>query len=196
MNIRIDQDAVDLPGDLITWGDVLEWLETDYFKAGQCITRVKFGSDEASRYRDERLCQQELNAIEPIDVESGDFDSVIQESLAEIETELDRVRETGDEIIRRFEAREQDAAYTLLTEYLESIGVLFSVFAQDLGWVHGEGPDPRPRLIGALEEALAQLISAQEHGFWISVCDVLEYEVSPVLDGWKALVNRTRSHVR
>ncbi len=50
-------------------------------------------------------------------------------------------------------------------------------------------------MIASLEQALGELISAQENGFWISVCDVLEYEITPVLDGWKSLVKRTRGHV-
>ena len=47
----------------------------------------------------------------------------------------------------------------------------------------------------SLETALGEQISAQENGFWISVCDVLEYEIAPVLDGWKGLVKRTRGNV-
>ena len=89
----------------------------------------------------------------------------------------------------------QVAAYKELSQFLESIAVLFSVFSKDLGWVFGEAGDTRPALIAALEQALGELISAQENGFWISICDVLEYEITPVMDGWKELIKRTRGNV-
>ena len=195
MNIRINQDPLDVPGQLATWGDLLDWLETDYLKAGQCITRVSFGEQEAMSYRDTGFCGKELAGLEQIDIESGDFDSVVRQSLEELEVELGRVAEAGAGIIRLLETRDREQAYLALTQYLESLAVLFSIFAEDLGWVHGEGGDPRPALIASLEQALAELISAQENGLWISVCDVLEYEIPPVLDGWKSLVQRTRGQI-
>ena len=195
MNIRLNENAVDLPSGLTTWGEALDWLETDYLKAGQCITKVRFGDREASEYREDLLCDQELGAINEIDIESGDFDVVVQESLGELARELDRVTEIGSQIVKLFESRDQEAAYQGLSQYLESVAVLFSVFSEDLGGGFGEAGDTRSVLMASLEEALGQLISAQENGFWISVCDVLEYEITPVLDGWRELVTRTRGNV-
>jgi hypothetical protein len=94
-----------------------------------------------------------------------------------------------------FEERKNDEAHAELSRYLNALGMLFGVLATDLGWVHEESGDARPALTRTLEDALGQLIAAQENGFWISVCDVIEYEVPPVLDGWKALIDRTRKHV-
>ncbi len=195
MNIRLNQDPIDVPGQLTTWGELLDWLETDYLTSGQCITSVNIGDQEAMSYRDNSLCGQELGSLEQIDIESGDFDSVVLESLGEPDRELDQVAEAGAAIVRLFENRDQEQAYQALSQYLESLAVLFSIFSEDLGWVHDESGDSRPVLVASLEQALGQLISAQENGFWISVCDVLEYEIAPVLDGWKSLVKRTRGHV-
>jgi hypothetical protein len=43
-----------------------------------------------------------------------------------------------------------------------------------------------------LESALTQLIKAQENRYWLSICDVLEYEIAPLLESWQKLVRRTR----
>ena len=195
MNIRLNQDPVDVPGQLSTWGELLDWLETDYLSAGQCITSVNFDAQETLSYRDSTICGQDLHGLEQIEIESGDFDSVVVEALGELDRELDQVAEAGAAIVRLFESRDQEQAYQALSQYLESLAVLFSIFSEDLGWVHEESGDSRPALIASLEQALGELISAQENGFWISVCDVLEYEIAPVLDGWKSLVKRTRGHV-
>jgi hypothetical protein len=195
MNIRIDHDAVPLPSSLGTWGEVLDWLETDYLSEGRCITRVSFGDRESADYREETVCRQEVGAFDSIDIESGDFDTVVYESLGELSAEIDRVSEAGRAIVSLFEQREEEAAHSELSHYLNALGLLFGVLSTDLGWVHEESGDSRPVLTKALEDALGQLIAAQENGFWISVCDVLEYEIPPVLDGWKELVDRTREHV-
>ncbi len=195
MNIRMNQDVIDVPGELATWGELLDWLETDYLKSGQCITRVSFGREEAMYYRDQGLCGQELQELSEIDIESGDFDSVVRESLLELDQELIRVAETGSEIVRLFENRDQEGAYTLLGKYLESLRVLFAIFSE-IGWPAQDGEETSTAaLTASLEQALAQLISAQENGFWISVCDVLEYEITPILDGWKSLVQKTSVHI-
>ncbi len=194
MNIRMNQDTINVPGDLSTWGDLLDWIETDYLNSGQCITKVSFGPDEALHYRDRSLCDQDLGPQETIDIESGDFDSVVRESLGELEKELGRVTEAGSRIVGIFEERDQERAYTELSSYLEDLGVLCSIFSEDLGWVD-EDKNSRAALMAALEHALGELISAQENGFWISVCDVLEYEIAPILEGWKKLVHRTRGQI-
>ncbi len=195
MNIRIDHDAVGLPSGLRTWGDVLDWLETDYLAQGRCITKVSFGSTEAADYREDAVCGRDLQALDEIDIESGDFDMVVQESLAELSSEIDRLADAGRSVVGLFEQRKNGDAHAALSRYLTSLGTLFGVLATDLGWAHDESGDVRPALTRTLEEALGQLIAAQENGFWISVCDVIEYEIPPVLDGWKALVERTRKHV-
>ena len=127
MNIRVNQDVVEVPGGLATWGDLLDWLETDHLKTGQCITKVSLGEQEALYYRDLDLCGEELRGLSEIDIESGDFDSVVRESLLELDQELNSVVETGSEIVRLFENRDQDAAYALLGQYLESLKVLFKI---------------------------------------------------------------------
>ena len=194
MNIRINHDLVDVPNELSTWGELLDWLETDHLKAGQCITKVALGENEEFDYRTQQLCGQGLGAIGTIDIESGDFDSVVRESLGELDAELDRVLESGGEITRLFEAQDQGDAYRLLAQYLESLRVLFTIFSEDLGWVH-EGEETPLALGASLEKALLELIAAQENGFWISVCDVLEYELTPILAGWRRMVQRTRGHI-
>ena len=195
MNIRVNQDVVEVPGGLATWGDLLDWLETDHLKTGQCITKVSLGEQEALYYRDLDLCGQELQGLSEIDIESGDFDSVVRESLLELDQELNRVVETGSEIVRLFENRDQDAAYALLGQYLESLKVLFTIFTE-IGWPEQEGQETTTAaLTASLEQALAQLISAQENGFWLSVCDVLDYEITPILDGWKKLVQKANVYI-
>jgi hypothetical protein len=79
---------------------------------------------------------------------------------------------------------------------LESIRIFFTIFSEDLGWVEPPNPEiSRKEFTPALENALTQLISAQEKRYWVSVCDVLEYEITPILESWHNMVARTREHI-
>jgi hypothetical protein len=192
MDVTINQKEIDVPADITTWGDLLDWIETGYLKAGQCITHVYLDGNEAYNYRDRLVCQQELHAVSNITVCSGDFDKVVQESLEELDRELTQALQGADEIVRLLENRKEEDGYTRLAQLLESIRIFFTIFSEDLGWAEpGDAEISRKEFSAVLERALTQLITAQEQRNWVSVCDVLEYEIKPMLESWQKTVSRT-----
>jgi hypothetical protein len=46
------------------------------------------------------------------------------------------------------------------------------------------------------ERAVTQLVQAQEQHYWVSICDVIEYEVVPILELWQKLAERAREHLK
>lgn len=196
MDVTINENAVAVPADLATWGDLLEWIETDYLKAGQCITHVYLGESETYNYRDRLLCDQDLDLLGSVRINSGDFDRVMHESLAELDRELESSLRGSQEIVRLFENRKEEDAYNRLAQLLESVRIFYTIFSEDLGWVEpADAEIPRREFPAALERTLTQLIPAQERRNWVSVCDVLEYEITPILESWHKLVARTREHL-
>jgi len=196
MDVTINDTEISVPADLSTWGDLLDWIESDYLKAGQCITHVYLGGTETYNYRDRMLCEQELETVGAVSVSSGDFDRVVHESLAELERELNSALGSTQDIVRQFENRKEDDAYNQLAQLLESIRIFFTIFSEDLGWVEPTDAEiSRKEFPTVLERGLTQLISAQERRNWISVCDVIEYEITPMLESWQKIVARTREHL-
>jgi len=196
MDVRINETPVNIPAEVSTWGDLLDWIETDYLKSGQCITRVFLAGSEEINYRNNSVCGQDIAAVGQISIESGDFDRVVRESLQELARELNTALESSHQIVRLLENRKEEEAYNLLAQLLDSIRIFFTVFSEDLGWV--ESPDAeisRQEFSAALEGALTQLISAQENHYWVAICDVLEYEINPILEAWQKLVEKTRVHI-
>ena len=196
MDVIINENQINVPVEVATWGDLLDWLETDYLKAGQCITHVYLGGNEALNYRDSLMCDQEIKEVGNVAVRSGDFDLVVRESLAELEQELKNAGSSTGEIIRLLENRNEEEAYNRLAQLLDSIRIFFTVFSEDLGWA--DVPDAeisRTEVSAALERALNQLIPAQENRYWVSICDVLEYEITPILEAWLKVVQKTRAHI-
>ena len=196
MDVRINQDEIRVPTGVATWGDLLNWLETDFFHAGQCITHVYVAGSETCNYRDRFLCDQELEALGHVAILSDDFDKVVHESLAELDGQLVSTLTSCKEIVRLLENRNEEEAYERLGQLLESIRVFFTIFSEDLGWVEPlDAEISRKEFSAALERALTQLISAQEKRYWVSICDVLEYEITPILESWQKMVAGTRAHI-
>ena len=196
MDVIINENQINVPVDISTWGDLLDWLETDHLKAGQCITHVCLGGNETLNYRDSLVCGQDLDSVGNVDIKSGDFDRVVRESMAELDEEITMSLDSTREIVRLLENRKEEEAHHKLAQLLDSIRIFFTIFSEDLGWT--EAPDAeisRKETSAVLERALTQLITAQENRYWVSICDVLEYEIVPILESWQRLVERTREQI-
>jgi len=189
MDVRIDETRIIPPSDVTTWGDLLDWVETQQLKPGKCITRVMFSGEEEIQYRLPALCDREIKDVGQVQIEVGEFDTVVRETLAELQTELGNALQNARDIIKLFEDRNEERAHTQLGHLLDSIRIFYTVFSEDLGWVNA--PDNSVNL----ESAIRQLISAQENRFWVSICDVLEYEIVPILESWRTTVETTRAHL-
>ena len=196
MDVIINETRLALPPEVATWGEVLDWIEMEHLNAGQCITRVSFEGREEINYRKSGVCQQSLNDVGAIRVESGDFDSVLKESFSELDTAVAGSIATTREIIRLFENRDEANGYQYLSQLLDSIRLFYGVFSEDLGWADvSDLGISRDGITPALENAIKQLIAAQENHFWVSICDVLEYELIPILETWHKTVERTRARI-
>jgi hypothetical protein len=196
MDVIINEKEINVPYELVTWGELLDWIETAHLKPGQCITHVYLAGNETCNYRDRLICDQDLQTIGKVEVQSGDFDTVVHESLEELDRELQIALDAAQEVVQRLEKRNEEEGYNRLVQLLESIRVFFTIFSEDLGWVEPKDSEiSRNEFSPMLERALTQLISAQETRNWVSVCDVLEYEITPILESWQSMVVRTREHI-
>ncbi|HYR42282.1 MAG TPA: hypothetical protein VER98_04620 [Terriglobia bacterium] len=196
MDVIINENQINVPVEISTWGDLLDWIETGYLKAGQCITHVYLGGNEALNYRDTMVCGREITDVGSVAIKSGDFDRVVRESMSELDQELHASLESAREIVRLLENRQEQEAYNQLGQLLDSIRVFFTIFCEDLGWAELPNAEiSRKEFPAVLERALTQLIGAQENHYWVSICDVLEYEIVPILESWLQLVERTCEHI-
>ena len=196
MDVIINEAKIDVPVEISTWGDLLDWVETDYLKAGECITHVYLNGNEALNYREEGMCKEEISSVTPVAIKSGDFDRVLEDSMTELDHELTSSIDLSGEIIRLLENRKEEEAYNRLGHLLDSIRIFFTIFSEDLGWADSPNAEiSRKEITATLERALTQMVAAQEKHYWVSICDVLEYEIVPILESWQKLVKGTREHI-
>lgn len=195
MDVMINDTGIKVPAEIATWGDLLDWIETDYLQAGQCITHVFMDGDEAYDYRGKAASSRELNTVESLEIRSGNFDKVVKESLEALELELNNALAKAGDIVRLLENRNEQEAYGQLVQLLDSMQLFFALFSQDLAWAEEGAENSRKESSAVLERALSQMVTAQENQHWVSVCDVLEYEITPILESWQNLAARTREHI-
>ena len=195
MDVMINESEIKVPVGISTLGDLLDWVETDYLTIGECITHVYLNGNEALNYRDEGMSKEKVANVTPIAIESGDFDRFLNDSMGELEQELTASIDLSGEIIRLLENRKEEEANNRLGHLLDSIRIFFTIFSEDLGW--SDSPNAhisRKEIPGALESALTQLAFTQEKHYRVLICDVLEYEIVPILESWQELVKSTREH--
>ena len=194
MELIVNETRMNPPTELVTWGDLLDWVETQHLKAGQCITRVAFSGQEEIHYRKPNVCGQDIESIGAIQIQSGEFDAVVRESFAELENELRSALDCTRGIIKSFEDRDEETAYNRLAQLLDAVRIFYSLFCEDLGWAEISEAE-RVQQTATLENSIKEFITAQENRFWVSVCDVLEYELTPILENWLSTVEKTRARV-
>jgi len=119
---------------------------------------------------------------------------VMMNDLEVRDRELDGALETNAAVIRLFKARNDQQGSDELWKLLDAIWLLYAMTSEDVA-----GPDPygieipRKQIPAMLERALGQIISAQESQSWLVLCDILEYEITPILESWKVIVTATRA---
>src|ERR1041385_1462764 len=134
MDLMIDENEIKVPVEISTWGDLLDWVETDYLKAGQCITNVYLNGNEALNYRNWDVCREEISNVTPVAIKSGDFDKVLSASMSELDRELRSSHASSSEIVRLLENRKEEEAYNRLGQLLDSVRIFCAIFSEDLGW--------------------------------------------------------------
>ncbi len=196
MDVIINDKAIDVPVEISTWGDLLDWVESDYLAAGQCITHVYLDGKESLNYRNTAICNQEITNVSPVAIRSGDFDSVISDSLAELSQELKSSFASVTQIIRLFDDRKENEAYDRLGQLLDSIGMFLEIFSEDLGWAEARYTlISRTEISSTLERTLTRLVAAKENRYSLYIREVLEYEIAPIIESLQRLVERTCEHI-
>jgi hypothetical protein len=175
-----------------TWGQLLVSLESAPASQDAIVTAVRFhGVDEPS-YREPSVLASNLRDVAPIEVETG----VVRDLMASaIETVLEALepltmaaRRTAEEFRRHDLPRgnrgleEFVATFRALTQLTVAVGRL------DRGSRTTGFSAEASAFLMRLHDSLESLITSNMNEDWISVADVLEYEIGEMLPDWAALL--------
>jgi hypothetical protein len=131
-----------------------------------------------------------------MDVKINGVRQAIRESLAELDRELHNAVSESEEVARLLEDRKEEEACNRLGQLLECVRIFSAYLSENSDWADPTDAEiSRSELSRALGRALDRLIGARENRCWVSVCDVLEYEITPILDSWRKMVAASREHL-
>ena len=182
-----------------TWGDLLAAVDRDLEGTGLIVTDTRFDGVDEPTFRSPALLQRSLEDLEEISVEAAEPMTLVNRSLDEAAVALDALREAAGRVGASFRGHDTDAAnrdLTLLTEGLNMLmstfGTLGQVLDVDLQSLSCDG-QPFATRVETVGAALESLIAAHQTQDWVTVADVLEYDIEPGLSQWQLVVDALRT---
>lgn len=173
-----------------TWGQALDAIDRELAGGGRIVTDVRFDGLDEPAFREPRVLDQALDDVATIEVISGSPESLIARCLAEAAASIEPLSQVALEIGEGFRGLDIEGASAGLAELAEGMSSLIAIAGATTMAARGtsvarSGQDhPIGPLAGELTGFVDALIEAQQSQDWISVADILQYDVAPALRRW------------
>lgn len=177
-----------------TWGDLLSALDERAARAGVMLSGARFDGVDEPAFRDAAVVARPLKDVRRVDVKMAVPAAFLRECLLDAIESLQQTTENARRlsvIYRGADVRSGHEGLKALASDLGAVAVLADMLggpmAIDLNAVSAEGLSAAQHLqqLGLTVDAL---VSAQEAGDWLTVADVLEYDLEPAIRRWAALL--------
>lgn len=197
--ILIDGTDYEAASEPRTWGALLEQLDAALAPRGVIVTDVRFDGIDEPAFRDRPALDRPLADLAVVEVASGTPAALMDRCLAEALASLDPLAVAAAGVGEQFRGHDIAAASEGLVQLIDGLmslvgilgaaGATLGVDFQRLQC--GDGP-AAARLV-ELATFLETLVSAQETQDWITVADVLQYDVEPAIRQLAGLVETVRA---
>jgi hypothetical protein len=193
-NITLDGEGYVGHGDHAgTWADLLAVIDVTLTPKGRIVTDVRFDGIDEAAFRDPLVLGRPLGDLATVEVMTGTPAMLIERILGEAAASIEELCRGAAEVGELARAHDGQLAARGLIELAEGLSSLVGIVGAaalalqvDLEDVRC---DDRPAsvLLGELTRLVDQVITAQAGGDWITVADVLQYDLEPTLRGWQPL---------
>ena len=186
---------------VISWGDLLESLESKHLAEGHIIKSVSFNGEDLAEFRGVGIEQTRVDTIERVDISSVDVTDYIRELVAESSSHLDGiVRVLSDASILYRRQHESDGAARLhaALKGLDTLMQIVQTVTNLAGWdlqtfelssgSAGEGIDQ-------LATVLEGVVRHQEQGDTSRLAATIEDELIPGLALWGSIIQEIQTRL-
>lgn len=189
--LLVDGAALDLTAE--TWGQALDVIDRQLADRGHIVTDVRFDGIDEPAFREPRVVEQALGDYATVEVQSGTPDSLMQRCLADAADSIEPLCQAASAIGEDFRGFDIGAASAGLVELADGMSTLIAIagaanIAARSSDAAGGGRAEAAHPIGLLAEELTgfidALLEAQQAQDWITVADILQYDVEPALRRW------------
>jgi hypothetical protein len=193
----------DVPGQIAvspqTWGDLLASLDEEVNRTGLLLTGARFDGVDEPSFRDAQVTARRLSDVRRLEVETATPSAFLRQCLLETIGPLNYAAEATTALSVRYRAFDlagcHEGLIGLANELrgLTSLVATLGVLQIDLGAFTPEGVSAADQ-IERFGAALDAVVTAQESEDWLTVADVLEYDLEPAIRRWidlfSAIANR------
>jgi len=178
--------------DLETWGQLLASLERGDGPARTVVAAVRFAGVDQPTFREPETLALDLHLAAPIDVElytTGDLvASAKTMAIGALETLAESARQTAE----AFRLHNLPSAHRGLADFVSTFQLLttltVAVGCADPSCKSSALETTRSDFLERMNTSLGSLIDFDVNEDWISVADVLEYEIADLMPQWAAVI--------
>ncbi len=170
-----------------TWADLLEQIEANLDDRGDVISEVRFDGIEQENYRAVPTLRRSLDGIDTIDIDAVPPHELLARGLGEAFSSIDHLRRGARDLAigyRRGEIAKSSERLGVLAEAIGNlitiVGAAQNVLGVDLATTDVDG-SVAAAIIGELDTAVAAMTQAAGARDWITLADLLEFDIAPVL---------------
>jgi hypothetical protein len=193
----------DVPGQIgvspQTWGDLLVSLDEEAGRAGMLLAGARFDGVDEPSFRDVEVTARRLSDVRRVDVATATPSAFLRGCLLETIAPLGHAAEATTALSLRYRSFDLAGCHEGLMELANELRGLTTLVATlgvlqiDLGSFSSEGVSAADQ-IDRFGTALDAVVTAQESEDWLTVADVLEYDLEPAIRRWidlfTAIANR------
>ena len=193
----VEQSCINLPE---FWGELLEGLEQMAGARGEVVTAVRFNGVEDPTFREPESARKGLRRLASIEVETATPRSLVDEALAQGRSAANALAAAAAQTSETFRSGRVASANKHLSDLGEGIRTLLTVLgtaSAALGISLDDleaGRGPVAKELEQMVEQLEWMIQAQQSQDWITLADILEYDVQPALTNCRDIFDALFTH--
>jgi hypothetical protein len=180
------------------WGELLDYLDRSAAGAGKVLTAVRFDGVDQPSFRDPESAGRPLNTLVVVEAEAMAPGALLDASVGEAIAAAKALAAGAERVGEAFRGFDVSRASQDLQELATGIGTVVAI-AHALSQAVGVGLDAVGRdgrtandLLESLSSQTDELIRARESEDWITVADIIEYDLAPLLHQWPAVFETLR----
>lgn len=176
-----------------TWGELLERLDCASATDGRIVTAARFDGVEEPSFRDEALKATRLANWQTVEVRTDLPRRLLASCLREVSTGVEAMRTAVLRLASLFRGADVSMASAGLSHVAADLQTLVGLvntlsgpLGLDLASFRADDGTIADHM-QALEQHLEAIVQAQSDRDWLTVADVLEYDLEPSLGSWERI---------
>ena len=191
--VLVNNEATSVENGLKTLGELLDWADRSSAGRGQLVTAVRLDGVDEPSFRDEILAGTPLDAVATVEFDAVEPAALVAESVAEAREGLAGLRPTRSWSLAGSAApgsptptrvwRNSRRAWARWSPSSTRLGGALGISLEKLQ----ANDRPVVALIDDLAQPLVAIGQAQAQEDWVTVADILEFDLEPALAGCEPL---------